>query len=62
MAQDTNAEYWSEYTNLQHVKHELIREYLRVGFPSLAFGVGVSCTLIRMLVVVSTPPDRQGLQ
>jgi hypothetical protein len=29
MAQNSNAEYWSEYTNLQHVKHELVREYLK---------------------------------
>jgi three-Cys-motif partner protein len=40
MAQDTNAEYWSEYTNLQHVKHELIREYLKGWFPKLGFWSG----------------------
>jgi three-Cys-motif partner protein len=40
MAQDTNPEYWSEYTNLQHVKHELIREYLKGWFPKLGFWSG----------------------
>jgi three-Cys-motif partner protein len=40
MTQDSNPGYWSEYTNLQHVKHELIREYLKGWFPKLGFWSG----------------------
>jgi three-Cys-motif partner protein len=40
MAQDSNPNYWLEYTNLQHVKHELIREYLKGWFPKLGFWSG----------------------
>ena len=40
MVQDTNPSYWSEYTNLQHVKHALIREYLKGWFPKLGFWSG----------------------
>ena len=40
MAQDTNPQYWREYTNLQHVKHQLIREYLNGWFPKLGFWSG----------------------
>jgi three-Cys-motif partner protein len=35
MAEDAHPEYWRDYTNLQHVKHELIREYLNGWFPKL---------------------------
>jgi hypothetical protein len=35
MAEDAHPEYWGDYTNLQHVKHELIREYLNGWFPKL---------------------------
>lgn len=35
---DTNPEYWREYSNLQHVKHALIREYLNGWFPKTALG------------------------
>jgi three-Cys-motif partner protein len=40
MAQDINPNYWAEYTNLQHVKHALIREYLKGWFPKLGFWSG----------------------
>lgn len=32
------ARYWSEYTNLQRVKHDLIRHYLGGWFPKLIYG------------------------
>lgn len=35
---DTNSEYWGEYSNLQQVKHALIREYLKGWFPKMALG------------------------
>jgi len=35
---DSNAEYWVEYSNLQHVKHELIRHYLNGWFPKMTLG------------------------
>ena len=35
---DTNPEYWCEYSNLQHVKHALIREYLNGWFPKMTLG------------------------
>jgi three-Cys-motif partner protein len=40
MAQDIHPEHWGDYTNLQHVKHELIREYLKGWFPKLGFWSG----------------------
>ena len=40
MALDTNPDYWREFTNLQHVKHSLIREYLNGWFPKLGFWSG----------------------
>jgi three-Cys-motif partner protein len=40
MAQDSNPSYWAEYTNLQHLKHALIREYLNGWFPKLGFWSG----------------------
>lgn len=33
-----NREYWLEYSNLQHVKHGLIREYLNGWFPKMVLG------------------------
>ena len=33
---DQNPSYWQEYTNLQKVKHDLIRQYLNGWFPKLA--------------------------
>ena len=36
MYRDTNPRYWEEYTNLQKVKHDLIREYLNGWFPKLS--------------------------
>ena len=35
MPLDSDNEYWQDYTNLQHVKHELIRDYLGGWFPKL---------------------------
>jgi len=32
---DENPEYWQEYSNLQRVKHRIIREYLKGWFPKL---------------------------
>lgn len=40
MAEDAHPEYWGDYTNLQHVKHELIREYLNGWFPKLGLWSG----------------------
>jgi three-Cys-motif partner protein len=40
MAQDTSPSYWSEYSNLQHVKHALIGEYLKGWFPKLGLWSG----------------------
>jgi three-Cys-motif partner protein len=37
---DTNPEYWAEYTNLQQVKHDLIRNYLGGWFAKLGFWAG----------------------
>lgn len=35
---DTNPEYWLEYSNIQKVKHEIIRTYLGGWFPKLTLG------------------------
>jgi three-Cys-motif partner protein len=35
---DTNPEYWGEYSNLQKVKHALIRNYLNGWFPKMILG------------------------
>jgi three-Cys-motif partner protein len=37
---DSNPEYWDEYTNLQQVKHDLIRCYLGGWFAKLGFWAG----------------------
>ena len=37
---DENRKYWTEYTNLQRVKHELIREYLNGWLPKLGNWAG----------------------
>jgi three-Cys-motif partner protein len=39
-AVDEHPEYWAEYTNLQHTKHELIRRYLGGWFPKLGTWAG----------------------
>ena len=39
-AADTHPEYWDEYTNLQQVKHDLIRCYLGGWFAKLGFWAG----------------------
>ncbi|MCI0376180.1 MAG: three-Cys-motif partner protein TcmP [Gemmataceae bacterium] len=43
---DGNPEYWTEYSNLQHVKHALIRNYLNGWFPKLALGPWGSSRLL----------------
>src|SRR5262245_26186783 len=35
---DSNPKYWDDYSNLQRVKHELIREYLKGWFPKMTLG------------------------
>jgi three-Cys-motif partner protein len=40
LSADTNPAYWTEYTNLQKVKHDLIRNYLGGWFPKLGFWAG----------------------
>ncbi len=35
---DANPEYWGEYSNLQQVKHDLIRNYLNGWFPKMVLG------------------------
>lgn len=35
---DANPDYWSEYSNLQHVKHAIVRNYLSGWFPKLTLG------------------------
>lgn len=35
---DSNPDYWSEYSNLQHVKHAIVRNYLSGWFPKLTLG------------------------
>ena len=35
---DPNAQYWSEYSNLQRVKHDLIKKYLEGWFPKMTLG------------------------
>lgn len=40
MNKDSNPKYWDDYTNLQRVKHELIREYLGGWFPKLGYWNG----------------------
>ena len=37
---DANPGYWDKYSNLQHVKHELIQHYLNGWFPKLGFWSG----------------------
>lgn len=33
---DDNPQYWQDYTNIQHVKHALLRRYLGGWFPILS--------------------------
>lgn len=37
---DTNPSYWVEYSNLQRIKHELIRNYLNGWLPKLGYWSG----------------------
>lgn len=37
---DPRPTYWAEYSNLQHTKHRLIREYLNGWFPKLGYWAG----------------------
>ena len=43
---DPNPEYWGEYSNLQHVKHALIREYLKGWFPKTTLGASACRRLL----------------
>src|SRR4051794_40320274 len=45
---DTNPEYGGEYSNLQQVKHALIRNYLNGWFPKMALGPG-GCPRLRYI-------------
>jgi len=36
----SNQQYWDEYSNLQHTKHRIIREYLNGWFPKLGLRAG----------------------
>ena len=36
----SNQQYWDEYSNLQHTKHRIIREYLNGWFPKLGLWAG----------------------
>lgn len=40
MGHDKNPGYWDEFSNLQHIKHALIREYLNGWFPKLGLWSG----------------------
>jgi three-Cys-motif partner protein len=51
---DSNPEYWSDYSNLQHIKHELIREYLKGWFPKMTLG----STGCRRLLYIDTHAGR----
>lgn len=51
---DPNPEYWAEYSNLQHVKHKLIREYLKGWFPKVTLGP----TGCRRLLYIDTHAGR----
>jgi three-Cys-motif partner protein len=35
---DPNPDHWADYTNLQRVKHDLVREYLNGWFPKMTLG------------------------
>ncbi|QDU36233.1 hypothetical protein Mal4_05170 [Maioricimonas rarisocia] len=51
---DTNPDYWSEYSNLQHVKHAIIRNYLNGWFPKLTLGESG----VRRLLYIDTHAGR----
>src|SRR5687768_17425667 len=51
---DTNPEYWSEYSNLQHVKHSVIKNYLNGWFPKMTLGP----TGVRRLLYIDTHAGR----
>jgi hypothetical protein len=51
---DSNPEYWDDYSNLQHVKHELIKEYLKGWFPKMLLGP----TGCRQLLYIDTHAGR----
>lgn len=62
MAQDSNPSYWAEYTNLQHVKHALIQEYLKGWFPKLGFWSGRIVYLDTHAGAADTPLAKLDLQ
>jgi len=45
-ARDKNPAYWAQYSNLQKVKHDVIRFYLQGWFPKLALGPHGSSRLL----------------
>jgi three-Cys-motif partner protein len=51
---DPNPDYWDDYSNLQHVKHELVREYLKGWFPKMTLGP----TGCRRLLYIDTHAGR----
>ncbi|MCI0704401.1 MAG: three-Cys-motif partner protein TcmP [Planctomycetia bacterium] len=51
---DANAEYWVEYSNLQHIKHQLIHHYLNGWFPKMTLG----STGCRHLLYIDTHAGR----
>jgi three-Cys-motif partner protein len=51
---DANPKHWDKYSNLQHVKHALIREYLKGWFPKMALGP----TGCRRLLYIDTHAGR----
>ena len=53
-AADANPDYWVEYTNLQHVKHAVIRNYLNGWFPKMTLGP----TGVRRLLYIDTHAGR----
>jgi three-Cys-motif partner protein len=45
-ARDKNPAYWEQYSNIQKVKHDVIRHYLQGWFPKLALGPRGSSRLL----------------
>lgn len=51
---DTNPKYWREYSNIQQVKHDLIRHYLGGWYAKLGTHHRAFCTSTLMLAEGST--------
>ena len=45
---DENPAYWDQYSNLQHVQHEVTKNYLEAWFPKLALGINGCPELLYM--------------